>query len=245
MLSIVVPAAWGYDPFCNFLEHVVELPVVGEVIIINNNVERTPDHSVLNHPKIKHHKMEKNIFVNPAWNLGVTLAAYDKICFLSDDVAVDLRAFFEGDRFVSKETGVLWIGTSWNTYRLHMEQFDQIKPEKYKELIVKGDARIKKASELPDSCGSGSLFFIHKENWVPIPDQLKVYWGDTWQQDMQSHHRRYNYYLNDCFYYSPWSGASRIGVAAEYFASEEFRQNENFENFYKLKMQYIESTGGV
>lgn len=241
MLSVVVPAAWGYDPFCNFLEHVAELPVVGEIILINNNVAQTPDHPVLDHPKVKHHKMEKNIFVNPAWNLGVSLATFDKVCILSDDVSVDLRAFFEGDKFISKEKGILWIGIPWNVYRLHMEQFDQINFDNLKHLIIKGDATIKHASELPDTCGGGSLFFIHKDNWIPIPDELKIYWGDTWQQDMQGLYRRNNYFLNDCFYYSPWSGAARTGISAEYQASEEFKKNENFEYFYSLKQRYVES----
>ena len=241
MLSVIVPAAWGYDPFCDFLQYVVELSVVGEVILINNNIKQTPDHSVLHHQKVKHIKMEKNIFVNPAWNLGVSLATYDNVCILSDDVAVDLRAFYEADKFISKEMGILWIGVSWNLYFLHMRQFDRIDHEKMEKLILTGDVEIKGPSPGLDTCGGGCLFFIHKDNWVPIPEDLKIYWGDTWQQDMQGIYNRQNYSLQNCFFYTPYSGSSCTGISNEYQASEEYKINENYENFYNLKQKYIES----
>ena len=80
MISIIVPAVWGYDPFCNFLLDLVELTVIGEIIIINNNVDKTPKHDVLSHQKVHVYNQKENILVNPAWNLGVSLAKNDKIC---------------------------------------------------------------------------------------------------------------------------------------------------------------------
>jgi len=47
---------WQFDPFCDFLEDLVQLPIIDEVIVINNLVELTPDHSALKHPKVQMHK---------------------------------------------------------------------------------------------------------------------------------------------------------------------------------------------
>lgn len=238
MISIVVPAVWGYEPFCNFLHHVVELPVIGEIIIINNNIHRTPDHPVLLHPKVKHLKMENNIYVNPAWNMGVSLAQYDHVCIMNDDIAVDLRVFAEADKFISKDIGLLSIGIPLDVFHYQIKQYDKGSPER---VLLSGDIKIKKASEVPDTCGAGSFYFIHKANWIPIPDKLKIYWGDTWQLDMQMHYQRMNYYINNCFYYSPWFTAGTIGVGSEYQQTVEFKEYENFEYFNQLKKEYQEN----
>jgi len=79
MLSVVVPTMWQFDPFCDFLEDLVQLPIIDEVIVINNLVELTPDHSALKHPKVQMHNMPENIYCNPSWNLGARLAKNEKI----------------------------------------------------------------------------------------------------------------------------------------------------------------------
>lgn len=237
MLSVVVPAAWGYEPFCNFLANVVELPVVGEVILINNNMAKTPDHPVLSHFKVHVYNQEENIFVNPAWNLGVSLATNDKICILSDDVLVDLRVFFEADRFVSKEIGILAMGIHLDLYRAQNNQYEEVDA---KNLITTGDIKIKSIHDRPNTAGMGSLFFIHKENWVTIPEEFKVYWGDTWQSDMQAAYGRINYYINDCFYHTPWSMAVKSGVGCDYQVTPEFKQTENHEYYRIVKENKIE-----
>ena len=231
MLSIVIPTVWGHEPFCRFLEHVVELPVVGEIILINNNVDKTPDHSVLSNHKVQMHNQKENIFVNPAWNLGVSLAKNNTVCILSDDVLVDLRIFFEADRFISKDIGLLSIGINHQLFRAQNNQFDDVDPA---NLILTGDLKIRASTKGPHTTGMGSLFFIHKDNWIDIPDSLKVYWGDTWQLNIQSGLGRINYYVNDCFYYSPWNMGVKSGASCEYQQTEEFKKFENKEYYTML-----------
>lgn len=241
MISIVVPAVWGHEPFCDFLLNVVELPVVGEVIIINNNVARTPDHKVLSHYKVDLLNQKENIFVNPAWNLGVSAAKFNTVCILNDDVLVDLRVFFEADKFVSKEIGMLSIGLKSDIYRLHNEFFDSLN---LSNLIINGDIKIIGFNKAPEISGSGSLFFIHKDNWIDIPEELKIYWGDTWQFEMQMALGRTNYFINNCFYYSPWSKAAKIGVGAEYQQTNEFKKFENREYMEILKQNKLKELIG-
>ena len=84
--SIVVPTMWRFNLFADFLVKLVQVDAVGEIIIINNAMEAKPDHSIFAHPKIKMHDFKLNIFVNPAWNYGVSVAKYDNICIMNDDV---------------------------------------------------------------------------------------------------------------------------------------------------------------
>jgi hypothetical protein len=236
MISVVVPTIWAYEPFLDFLQYVVELPVIGEVILINNLIDKTPTHQVLEHHKVRHIKMNENIYVNPAWNLGAALSVHDTICILSDDVTVDLRVFFEADKFVSKEIGMLCIGTDQEVYNLHQKRYNEIKD--LSRLSVTGNVKINSFSNAAGVCGAGTLFFIHKENWIDIPDQFKVNFGDTWQMEMQTRFGRETYFINDCFYYTPYSVSINTGIAMEYQTSQECIQYENMEYLYSLAASY-------
>ena len=79
--------------------------------------------------------------------------------------------------------------------------------------------------------GSGSLFFLDKENWVNIPNEFKVNWGDTWQFKMQECFARKNYFINNCFYYTPWSMAVKTGISCDYQSGEEYKKYENSDYF--------------
>ena len=63
---------WRYEPFFEILPTIVDLECVGEIIIINNDVQRTPNLAVVNHPKIVMHNSPENLYVCPAWNLPET-----------------------------------------------------------------------------------------------------------------------------------------------------------------------------
>ena len=209
MISVIVPTMWAYDPFLNFLENVLQLNCIGEVIIINNLVQDTPNHLALNHPKVKMHNMHQNIYVNPAWNLGAQLSNYDTLCFLSDDVLVDLRIFQEADKFVTKEIGVVGFGYHPAMFNLHAQKI--IESNEVDNYIVTGDLKIKEMSEsgLVHKTGNGALFFLHKQNYVSIPDEFLISGGDNWIYECQTILGRINYFINDCFFYSPWSVTGR------------------------------------
>jgi len=107
MLSIIIPTMWRYEPFFEILPTIVDLECVGEIIIINNDVQRTPNLAVLNHPKIVMHNSPENLYVCPAWNLGAKLATNEKMAFLSDDVHINLNVFQKVHDFMTPETGMI------------------------------------------------------------------------------------------------------------------------------------------
>jgi hypothetical protein len=203
MLSVVVPTMWQFDPFCDFLEDLVQLPIIDEVIVINNLVELTPDHSALKHPKVQMHNMPENIYCNPSWNLGARLAKNEKICFLSDDVIVDLKIFKRVHDHMMPDHGITGIRITKEVYDLHFPNHDKIKD--LNKLLVTGDLKIRPWVGIEYNLGWGALFFINKSNWIDIHPELLIMYGDSWVFNMQLEMGRMNYLVEDCFFYTPWN----------------------------------------
>ena len=164
MISVVVATMWRYQPFLDFVADMVRLDVIQEVIIIDNDHNRTPEHTVLRHPKVRVFNFGKNIFVNPAWNYGANASTADKICILNDDMIFDLKLFYRVDDFFLPEHGTIGLTngridfgqTPTTNGAIGFEQFTG------------------------QSCyGFGNLFFVHKQDWRDIPRGLNIWCGDV------------------------------------------------------------------
>ena len=70
--SIIIPTMWRSELIHQMLPLYDRSEYVGEVIIIDNDPSKMPDLSQFE--KVRHYAMKENIYVNPAWNLGVSLA---------------------------------------------------------------------------------------------------------------------------------------------------------------------------
>jgi len=215
MLSVIIPTMWQFDPFCDFLQYVIKQDCVGEVILINNAVDKTPEHSVLSHEKIRMINCDKNIYVNPAWNLGAKISFFENLCFLSDDVIVDLRAFYKADEFMKNnpEMGMLYICPG-------IEEQNQPK-------ITTGEIEIE-SGPVTNRYGYGALFFLHKKDWKPIPEQFKVWFGDHFTFMHFQELRRVSYYIKNCFFYTPWA------VTVKHIASQpdyNVRDDQEFKDY--------------
>jgi len=172
MISFIVPTMWRPKSFIGYVKYLVQVPVIGEVIIINNNVADTPNDPILSHPKVKLHNCEQNIYVNPAWNLGVELSSFDKVCISNDDIIVDLKVFFVLEEFLTEEIGMAGI--------IHNETSEGYGQPPFKDGSID---LIKWEHHYVH--GFGSFFAMCKKNWVPIPKELIVYFGDNWVFDVQ------------------------------------------------------------
>lgn len=204
MLSLITPTMWQFKHFCDNLSYILQLPVVDEIIIINNFVQETPDHPVLNHPKVRLINQEKNIYVNPAWNLGAKLAKNDKLVFLSDDVIVDLKVFFKVDEHLNEDIGVLTMGVPHDIYYIQAEY----RKHQREDLVRAGLHLVTGLIDfMPGQfgVGAGSFFAIHKNNWIDIPPEFLVHFGDVWIFRSMEYKNKQNYSILNCFYYSPWS----------------------------------------
>jgi hypothetical protein len=186
MITVVVPTMWRYAPFLDFLEYILRLDVVTEVIIINNDNTRTPVKPVLSHPKIKLVDFGENIFVNPAWNYGVRASKNDIVCILNDDLIFDIRLFYKMADFITPDVGV--VGKSAG--EVSLGQTPLTTGEIYVEPFVN------------QNCfGFGELMFIHKNNWQDIPPELKIGFGEVFIFEKLLYSGFQNYLITNLFQY--------------------------------------------
>jgi hypothetical protein len=192
--SVIVPTMWRVaHQFINFLRPLCDNPLVDEIIIINNDTTKTPKHGLSN-PKINIVNFSENIYVNPAWNYGVSIAKNNKICLLNDDIMFDIRLFTKLENLITKNNGVfgLYPGDS-NFYQ---------EPNTTKNIDIE--------RQYKQRCmGFGCLMFLHKDNWRNIPDELKIFYGDDFIFD---YHARVlnkpNFIIKNLDFYTPYSVTS-------------------------------------
>jgi len=189
MYSVVIPTMWKYPKFVEFLNDLLEFADVGEVLLINNNIDDMPPLPI-SHPKLRTFTYGINIGVNPAWNLGVAESKYDKICIANDDVVFDQKMFRRVDTVLGPDSGVVGICPG-------IKDFDQPPFETGLCQIVPWSGQ--------HTYGFGCLMFVHKSWWIPIPDGLKIYYGDNWIFDTCLARGRVNYLITDVFFYTPFA----------------------------------------
>jgi len=192
--SIIVPTIWRYAPFVDFVKDLVKFDMVDDIIIINNNVDLTPNDDVLSHWKVRMVNEPENTGVNPAWNKGVSGAKNDKICILNDDVVFDLKMFYHVDQVLGPESGVVGICPG-------VPEFNQ---PPFKSGIIK---------IVPwtgqHTYGFGCLMFVHRNWWVDIPEGLKIYYGDNWIFDTCLARGLTNYIITDSLFYTPFATSTK------------------------------------
>jgi len=196
MFTVVIPTMLKFFPFKQFLKTLAiyafsDKSKIGEIIIINNSEQKDLDKEFAEYKeKIKFLSYGINIGCNPAWNIGVQYAKYDKICLLNDDVIFDLTLFDKLDLLNNLETGIVGLCPG-------VKDFNQ-------PPFINGEIKI-----LPwnheHTYGYGCLMFIHKKNYIPIPKELKIYYGDNWLFDLCLNNRKTNYIITDLVHYTPYA----------------------------------------
>jgi hypothetical protein len=173
MYSVIFTTMWRSEEIHHMLPRMNEHPLVDEIIIINNAVSCTPDwflNGVFD--KVKTFDMPHNTYVNPAWNMGVSIAHNDKICLYSDDVYFDTNVFYTLNDKLSIDDGCVGPG--------------MIPPHNISAGIQIGYRP--EHANMP--LGYGTLLFFNKRNYVPIPKPLRIFFGDVWIYCQSVVHRK-------------------------------------------------------
>jgi predicted O-methyltransferase YrrM len=186
MISIIVPTMWRYEPFLNFAHYLVRMDVVTELIIINNDATKTPQHNVLKHPKVRILDFGQNIYVNPAWNFGVAAAREDIVCILNDDLQFDLKLLYKIVDFIKPDMGAIGLMTGDINH-------GQIP-------VTTGEIEFVPFTN-QNCIGFGELMFIHKNAWVNIPDGMNIGMGDVFIFERCLYHSLQNYFIANMFHY--------------------------------------------
>lgn len=194
MFSVIIPTMWNFEPFPKFLEDVLNHPSVGEVILFNNAVEKTPNHPALQHSKLTVVSPKENLGVNYPWNIGCKMSQYDYLCILNDDLIFDLRLFEKVKPVLGRsDTGMVGLHAG-------LEEFEQIP-------FTNGLIDILEWQGV-HTFSFGCLMFVQKDHYLTIPSDLKYYYGDEWLFDMSTAIKRRNYIITNMFFYTPYAATS-------------------------------------
>jgi len=205
MISVVIATMWRYQLFPDFLADMVHHHLVDEIILIDNDSARRPEHPVFSHPKIKFCDFKRNTFVNPAWNMGVIGARNDRVCIANDDVIFDLRVFDRVYDVLTPDVGA--IGMSVLPNEMHHPD---------------GAIRIVPWASGVNTFGFAMVMFIHKVNFELIPHELKIYFGDNFVFDNSLWRGLKVLLIQDIFYHSPYgvTGAQAVPNHKEIYKQE-------------------------
>jgi len=158
--TVVIPTMWRSDLLYLALKQYVNSLWINEIILIDNN------HNLVNQKKIKDKKVKiiskkENLFVNPSWNIGCELSNNDNIIFINDDV------------FISNINKLIKVIDNSN---FDLVGLDLKNSNKHEEIVI---TEIDKKTKRP--YGFGCCFFIKKEKFKTIPNEIKIWYGDDIQ----------------------------------------------------------------
>jgi hypothetical protein len=172
MYSIIIPTMWKCNRFQQTLRELSAHELVGEIILIDN----TPNDLKIELPKLIHILEGKNTYVTAPWNKGAKLAKYDKLLILNDDIWMDWNILNILEPHITEQIGL--IGLEETEYNIeHSNDAFGLEPIERR------------------NGGWGCAIFVHKENYTPIPEEMKVWGQDDWLFVKARNRRKQNYKL--------------------------------------------------
>lgn len=158
--SIVIPTLWKSNRIGKLLFDLIKCEFVDEIILIDNGDKFFEYFEALD--KVKLVQPEENIYVNPAWNLGVKLAKNNSIALVNDDINFNPNIFGVITNDILLEYGI--IGQSEYNYKGNNTD---------EPILEKWSGKIR-------DWGWGCLILFDKKNWMDIPDDIKIWYGDDY-----------------------------------------------------------------
>lgn len=153
LYSVVIPTMWKSDKINRMIEVYNNCELVDEVIIINNDVSKTFH---FDSKKVKYIDQKENIFVNPAWNLGVKESKNDRVILANDDVIIE------------RLTELLT--------KINESDFDLIGVN-YNACLINEEIKLNPCNEM--TWGYGCFMIFNKSIYKPINEELKIWFGDN------------------------------------------------------------------
>jgi len=164
--SVIIPTLWKSNRIHKLLFDLIKCQYVDEIILIDNAGKFFEYYEALD--KVKLVQVEENIYVNPAWNLGIKIAKNDLIALVNDDINFDTNVFGVIDENILDTFGIVGMGEG--NYK---EQIDEtIGP--YLDVWKPG----------VNDWGWGCMILLNKKNWIYIPEDIKIWYGDNIIKDV-------------------------------------------------------------
>ena len=155
--SVIMPTMWRSDKTYRLLKILNSHRLVSEILVIDNDPASRPKMKRLK--KLRYVYKGENIFVNPAWNLGVKESKRDNLIIVNDDVIIP-------NSLINKMSDEI---DTYEIVGLH--------PDSMNSKIALHDS-IHSGPHIGH--GWGCCIFMKKDAWEDIPDGLNVWFGDNW-----------------------------------------------------------------
>ena len=168
--SVVIPTLWKSGRTQKLIEDLLECEYVDEIIIINNAGTEECDKLSTIHSKLRMVSKGENIYVNPAWNWGIELAKNECIALVNDDINFDSNIFGVITENTLMYSGIIGMGEG--NYK---EPIDEERGP-YIDMWKPGI----------NDWGWGCMILLKKSHWKPIPNEIKIWYGDNFIKDVNS-----------------------------------------------------------
>ncbi len=167
MISFIIPTIWKAEEIYKSIEQFKRLQIKNvELIIVDNTHSDFYDDD----PRIIIVKCSNNIFVNPAWNLGVKLAKNKYICLLNDDIYFNYVTVLNNfQKFIDQNPKLGLIGFNENS-RIK-NNTDPLNNDNDELLLIDTTGIV--------PFGYGCCIFLKKEDYFDIYEDCKIFYGDT------------------------------------------------------------------
>lgn len=162
--SVVIPTLWKSKRIHTLLDDLLKCNEVGEIILIDNGNKFFEYYKPSD--KLRVIPVDENIYVNPAWNLGIEHSKNNLIALCNDDITFDTRIFRVMNESILDKMGIVGMGQ-----------------ENYKSDCNEDDMYVEEWKPGIDDMGWGCLIFLQKNNWVDIPENIKIWYGDNFIKD--------------------------------------------------------------
>lgn len=167
--SVIIPTMWrcNLEDFFKTLQVFDQEEQVKEIILIDNDIKfkhKTKEDILNIISKLKYYPQDENIYVNPAWNLGVTKSYGEYLMIVNDDFHITSKKVFKDiikTHITHKNisNSIYGIGTS-----CYIEE-----PSSSEIYLTDNEGK---------GIGWGCFFILHKQTWVDIPEDLLIWFGD-------------------------------------------------------------------
>lgn len=180
-LQLVIPTLWRPTRLVTALENYLHCPGVERVIVIDNDPANQPEavQELERHPRLLLLHQSENLYVNPSWNLGMAQISGDAtlVGLVNDDINIPspvLEQLLAQAPPSGTVVGLLPAhepdtgGTSESS-NPESSPF-ALEPFPYRQDLSIGT-----------QCrGFGSALFLRRGDYVPVPTNLKIWFGDDW-----------------------------------------------------------------
>lgn len=164
--SVIIPTMQRSPMLWPFVEQLCSTNDVDEVLIINN----APARLTFVNRKVRVLDQPQNLYVNPSWNLGVSFARSKYICIANDDLAFDMQLFRRASYLLRLPVGILAPAP---------ECFVDVE----RGLLTGNNAASGRFHARPvyrRTEGFGTLMFMRRSAYRPIPSDLRIWFGDDY-----------------------------------------------------------------